>query len=168
MYSSPVIVPRQFEQVPGTVLVVEGASCVAACLSMGIAAIGRPTNRSARYIANYLRGREFIVVGEMDAKSSGAWPGRDGAEAVAKVLANELGRDIRWALPPDGAKDARSFVNGRKLDVRLKYEWRALGSPRQQSLHANFGASCPSQAALVSISVFISCRRIFSRKASIQ
>ena len=53
---------------------------------------------------------EIIVVGERDAKPDGRWPGRDGARSVAKELAKRLGREVRWILPPEGAKDMRSYL----------------------------------------------------------
>ena len=99
-----------------TVYLVEGASDVAACLDLGLAAIGRPGNTGgndqlSELLTNY-HGR-IIVVGERDKKENGTWPGREGAISTASKLANNLGRPIYWALPPGDAKDARVFLNAR-------------------------------------------------------
>lgn len=95
-----VVIPTDFHQHPGAKLAVEGASDVAACCAMGWAAVGRPSNRAgAAYLAELLDGGEVLVVGENDAKATGAWPGRDGAKAVAKQLAAQWREPVRWTLP---------------------------------------------------------------------
>jgi hypothetical protein len=82
---------------------------------MGLAGIGRPSaNAGVKHLAELLadipENRDIIVLGEVDAKSSGKWPGRDGAISVAEKLATELGRKVFWALSPDGAKDVRAWL----------------------------------------------------------
>lgn len=99
------------------VLIVEGASDVAACETQGIAAVGRPSNSSgADDLAKMLRGREILVVGERDQKPDGRWPGRDGAATVAKRIAAAWREPVFWTLPPDGSKDIRSWLRGRITD----------------------------------------------------
>lgn len=92
-------------------LIVEGASDVAACDAMGLRAVGRPSNAAgAEDLARLLDGETFIVVGENDAKETGAWPGRDGAKGVASRLAASMRQPTLWSLPPLPAKDARDFL----------------------------------------------------------
>ena len=79
------------------VLIVEDASDVAACFAMGLHAVGRPSNKAgAEQVNQLLKDQELIVVGENDAKETGAWPGRDGAEYVAKELADLRGMSVVW------------------------------------------------------------------------
>jgi hypothetical protein len=80
------IVPNNLHQSADPVLVVEGASDVAACIVLGVAAVGRPSNSSgAADLINLLDSRDLLIVGENDSKSSGAWPGRDGAKSVQRA-----------------------------------------------------------------------------------
>lgn len=104
-------VPEGFETNNSAVLVVEGASDVAACVALGINAIGRPSNTGGvEALAELLRDRrDVIVLGENDNKSDGRWPGRDGAVRVAQTLAQRWGRVVRWCLPPSDTKDVRAF-----------------------------------------------------------
>lgn len=105
------VVPANLHQLPDPVLVVEGASDVAACCAMGLAAVGRPSNvAGAEDAATMLEGRSTLVVGERDGKPGGAWPGRDGARAVARQLASRWGERVRWTLPPLDTKDVRAFL----------------------------------------------------------
>ncbi|WP_428386447.1 hypothetical protein [Mucisphaera sp.] len=94
----------------GPTLVVEGASDVAACNSMGLRAVGRPSNSAgAAFLDDYLEGEEILVVGENDRKADGSWPGREGAKTIASKLAGLWGKQVSWSLPPDGAKDIRAY-----------------------------------------------------------
>lgn len=97
------------------VLVVEGASDVAACATLGMLAVGRPSNvGGAEDLAVLLRGRDVLVVGERDGpRDDGRWPGREGAVSVAQKLADAWGRPVRWTLPPEGAKDVREWLRSR-------------------------------------------------------
>ncbi|VTT96536.1 Marine sediment metagenome DNA, contig: S01H4_S12337 (Fragment) OS=marine sediment metagenome GN=S01H4_48694 PE=4 SV=1 [Gemmataceae bacterium] len=105
----------------GPVLVPEGASDVLALHLCGVTAVGRPSNTGgaehlARLLAGLDPGRPVYVLGENDPKGDGSWPGREGAEAVAPRLAAALGRPVRVAFPPDGAKDCREWVRGLLAD----------------------------------------------------
>lgn len=94
----------------GECLIVEGATDVAACLTMGMRAVGRPScSGGAALLAAHLRGAEVMVVGENDQRG-GAWPGRDGAERLADQLREAWGCAVRVSLPPEGAKDVRAFL----------------------------------------------------------
>lgn len=98
----------------GPVFLVEGGSDTAALLSVGVNAIGRPSNLGgvqqivalARTLGRCTR---LIVVGERDEKPDGMWPGRQGAVATAERLTEELKRKVKWIMPP--AKDVRAWLN---------------------------------------------------------
>lgn len=103
----------------GPLLLVEGGSDTAAVLTMGLPAIGRPSNRGGvAHLAELLDGfdRDIIVIGEHDEKPDGRCPGRDGAISTATSLAKSLHRTIAWSMPPDGAKDSRSWLNDNGCD----------------------------------------------------
>ena len=108
--------PAAWSRGSGPILLVEGATDTAAALTMGLAAVGRPSNRGGiDHLAQLLRDvpadRPIVVVGERDQKPDGNWPGRDGAVSTATQLAKALHRAILWAMPPDMAKDTREFLN---------------------------------------------------------
>ena len=82
---------------------------------MRLAAVGRPSAKGGvDYLSELLEtvpeDRTVHVLGEFDPKPDGAWPGRDGAEYVARKLADALGRTIDMSLPPGGAKDVRVWL----------------------------------------------------------
>ena len=105
------VIPNNLHELPDPVLCVEGASDVAACVALGGAAVGRPSNRAGvAELAELLEGRSILVVGERDGKPGGAWPGRDGATAVAQQLASRWGEKVAWTLPPADAKDVRVWL----------------------------------------------------------
>ena len=106
------ILPGGWWSWTGSVVIPEGASDVAACLSRGIPAIGRPAAASAPGLAKLLANIPDIVpivFGENDQKHDGSWPGLNGANSVARQLAGALGRDISVAFPPAPHKDIRDF-----------------------------------------------------------
>ncbi|MFN0134988.1 MAG: hypothetical protein ACKVS9_02605, partial [Phycisphaerae bacterium] len=108
------VVPTTLAVGSGPVMIVEGASDVAACETLGIAAVGRPSNSGgAEMLARLLKGRAVMVVGENDQKDSGAWPGRDGAERIAQCMASEWAEPVSWTLPPSGSKDVRAWLGAR-------------------------------------------------------
>ena len=98
----------------GPILLPEGASDVAAAITMGLPAIGRSSATGgskllAKLLAKLPKDRDVIVVGEMDASHSGKWPGKEAAIKLAGKLAAALGRIVYWALPPKG-KDIREYL----------------------------------------------------------
>jgi hypothetical protein len=110
------IIPESLDDLPGPVLAVEGASDVAACLTLSIAAVGRPNNKAgADLLAQLLRDRadDVLIVGENDAKDNDNFPGRDGAIAVAQKCANAWKRPVRWSMPLEGVKDVREWQGDR-------------------------------------------------------
>lgn len=143
------IVSSGMHKLPDPVLAVEGATDVAACEALGLAAVGRMSNSGgSEQIAQMLRSREVIAVGENDQKPDGSWPGRDGPMGVASNLARAWRRPVAWTLPPPPAKDIRAWLNvqveegldladqdacaraGRQLlaELRAKAEYRLASS----------------------------------------
>lgn len=107
--------PAGWRENPGPVFVVEGPTDAAADTAAELSAVGRPSNSGgvsllAELFEDLDPGRDIIIVGENDRKDDGSWPGRDGAESVARGLALRLRRPILWALPPDGSKDVREWL----------------------------------------------------------
>lgn len=96
---------------PGVVLIVEGPSDVAACLTMGLAAVGRPSAKSGgAMLAELLSGQDVLVVGENDLKPDGTHPGLEGAQTIARQLAAARKQPVSYAMPPEGVKDARAWL----------------------------------------------------------
>jgi hypothetical protein len=125
-------VPLGWDQGDGPVLLPEGPSDTLALAALGLAAVGRPSNTGGvEYLAELLRDvphdREVVVLAEYDPKADGSWPGRDGARSTAAKLQDLLGRPIKWAMPPDKAKDARAWVQARKLDPTCADSWSVAG-----------------------------------------
>lgn len=119
-------VPIGWNMTPGMVVIPEGASDTMALTALGLAAIGRPSNLGGGdHLAAMLNGygfagddsRPVVILGENDAKPNGQWPGRDGAEAIARKLAEELRREVWIAYPPAGYKDVREYVTGHKAAI---------------------------------------------------
>jgi hypothetical protein len=122
-------------QYRGPVLIPEGASDVAALLSMGLCAVGRPSNQGGvLHLATMLAGvkRPFIVLAEQDEKPSRrgerpwcpvdcagcglCWPGKAGAMKTAQELGESFRKRVMFRFPPDGAKDVRAWVQTHGLD----------------------------------------------------
>ncbi len=111
-------IPNGWHDADGITLVVEGASDVAAAMTLGLRAIGRPSNTGGEaLLAKLLDGQEFLIVGENDKKDDGSWPGQTGAIAVATGIAKANGCPVRYAMPPIGTKDVRSFLNDPGVDI---------------------------------------------------
>lgn len=130
------------------ILAGEGASDVAACLTLGLCAVGRPNNRGGvPLLAALLEGRDILVIGENDQKPDGSWPGREGAEYVAAQLAKTWKRMVRWSLPPDGAKDIRSWLQQRNLNLADESVRRAAGRELLEALKRS--AMCVEPPSIV-------------------
>ena len=117
-----------------------------ACGTLGLAAVGRPNNRSAKHLAEMLDGRDVLVVGENDEKPDGSWPGRDGAVAVARSLAKTWGKPVRWTLPPEGTKDVRAWLNGRGVELEDRDALVAAGKELLEALEARVSTVTPPMA----------------------
>jgi len=107
------LLPRDSDFDPdGTLYLPEGASDVAALLSVGELAIGRPMALEPEavrfWLVELLRRFDYtgglVVVGDDDKA------GRRGAEKLARHLAESLRRMVRWGLPADGHEDVREQV----------------------------------------------------------
>lgn len=108
------LIPATLKDRSDPVLIVEGASDVAACECLQLAAVGRPSNAGgAAHLAKLLQGRDVLVVGENDQKEDGLWPGRDGALNVARRIASEWGTKTPWTLSPTESKDIRAWLQSR-------------------------------------------------------
>ena len=113
-------VPDGFERGLGPVLVVEGASDTVAATAIQLVAVGRPSAKGGvAHLVELLQddAREVLVVGEMDATQDGQWPGRDGAQYVARQLAGRLRQQVSWALQPRGVKGVRAWLNQEVRDA---------------------------------------------------
>jgi hypothetical protein len=112
------VIPSDFDESKGCILVVEGASDVAALHSLGLRAVGRPSNTGgADFLARLLKDYpDFIVLGENDKKPDGRFPGHEGMTSVSRALANALGRPVRAALPPQASKDVRQWLQARRRE----------------------------------------------------
>jgi len=123
----------------GPVLIPEGASDVAALMSMGLCAVGRPSNvggvlNLVALLTNVKR--KLIVLAENDAKPEKrgkrewcpancvgcghCFAGLFGAIQTASELGRAFQKRVEFRFPPDGAKDVRAWVqthglNGRKF-----------------------------------------------------
>ena len=103
--------PAGWREMSDPVLVVEGPSDVLAGRAVGLSVIGRPSNvGGADLLGQLCRHRQVIVLGENDRKGDGRWPGKEGAELVARRLEATLKRPVPVALPPNGIKDLRDWV----------------------------------------------------------
>ncbi len=114
-----------------TLLLPEGPTSVAALLTLGFDAIGRPANYGGvATILGYaarLRPARVLLVADNDERFNahlGAmqWPGREGAEAVAAGLAR-AGLAAGMVYPPAGVKDARAWLNGGATTADVRGFW---------------------------------------------
>ncbi len=136
---------------PGeAVLIVEGPSDVAAAITMGLTAVGKPNNLGgADHLAELLAphvaaGVPVLVLGENDRKADGQWPGREGAEKTAQALADAWGVPVSWALPPEGVKDLRDWMWESKPDVHDEQACAAIGRKILEEVRARAVAAAPS------------------------
>ena len=118
----------------GPVFLPEGATCAGALISVGLCAIGRPSNTGGtELLTELLRcvpdDRQIIVLGENDRRKHSelsrgvqqrhkpdcelclqCWPGWCGALQTAEKLRLSLCRDVGLSVPPENEKDARSWL----------------------------------------------------------
>jgi phage/plasmid primase-like uncharacterized protein len=121
-----------WEESTGPLLAVEGPTCALAGAALGMAVVGRPSNTGGvEPLAQLLRGlpaeRPLIVLGEYDPNDKGGWPGLEGAKKTAAALADRLGRNTSWCLPPEKAKDVRAWAIAQGLDPQRPELWNEAG-----------------------------------------
>jgi len=123
-HNSGLFYSRDFRDNSGCLFIPEGPSDVAAFLSAGLSAIGRPNNcGGADELRNILKPiigkRRVLVVGENDEKPDKrgiidgcpkdcegcgyCWPGKWGAKWTAHWLG------VPYVMPPEGIKDFRAY-----------------------------------------------------------
>lgn len=138
--------PDGWRDRPGALLIVEGPTDCVALTAAGLAAIGRPSNTGGvplltKLLRDWPTERGIVILGEIDKKPSGEWPGRMGAESTARQLAATLNRPVRWTLPPDDAKDVRHWLTHAD---RGKTPWPQRGRELLRFLEANAVTIDPS------------------------
>jgi len=91
------------------VIIVEGMSDTAVAMDLGFISVGRPSNLACMDIlADLVRSRQVVIVGENDKKADGKEPGKEGMIAAFQVL-KKVCRDIKMVMPPDHVKDLRAW-----------------------------------------------------------
>jgi hypothetical protein len=131
------------EPMTDILLIVEGASDVAAAFTMGLCAVGRPNNiGGSEMLAPLIRekvtdGVPVVVLGENDRKTNGLWPGRDGTLHIAEHLSRLLRQRIAWAMPLEGIKDLREWLWEAKPDVLNGEQCRTIGQKILDIVRAN-------------------------------
>jgi hypothetical protein len=96
----------------GPTLCVEGFTCTAAALSMGLSVVGRHScNGGGAALLELFQEHagQIVIMGERDPNGKG----EQGAKAIAKHLADGLNRTVYWSPPPESAQDTRGWLNTR-------------------------------------------------------
>lgn len=104
-----VTLPSGWDQSDQRLHICEGASDVAAAISCGMRAIGRPGLKSGfNDLAILLKNEqaEIVMVADNDAEGVG----RKGAKKLAQRLSNALQRPIQTKAPPPQYKDLREYL----------------------------------------------------------
>ncbi len=119
--------PTDWNARTGTAFVVEGSTDFLAMTAAGLLCVGRPSNcgglkHLAALFAEWVG--DFFIVGENDRKPNGDWPGLDGAQSLAKLLAAKLDRPVKWTLPPENVKDVREWLTA---EARGETPWPQRG-----------------------------------------
>jgi hypothetical protein len=105
------------------IFVPEGQSDTLAMMAMGLPAVGRPSaDGGVEHLTTLFSHPQFaadhkrwlVIVGDNDAKTTGAWPGRDGAMKTAQQVADNLNRKIYVAMSPPTFKDVREWLRYHK------------------------------------------------------
>jgi putative DNA primase/helicase len=95
----------------GPVLIVEGFSDTAAAMDLGFNAVGRPSNLACMdTLANLVRGRACVILGENDLKPDGTHPGKEGMTAAFQIVRGTC-TDVKMVMPPAHVKDLRAWVS---------------------------------------------------------
>jgi hypothetical protein len=104
------ILPSNWDQSDQPLYICEGGSDVAAAISCGMRAIGRPGLKSGfDDLAILLKDEPAEIVMVADNDSEGV--GRAGAEQLATRLSNALNKPIMTMAPPEQYKDLREYLS---------------------------------------------------------
>lgn len=94
---------------PHPILIVEGPTDVAAALSLGFEAVGKPSNTGGiAALLKLVHGRPVAIIGENDRKADGTWPGKTGMEKTFEAVRGVCPSAVK-VLPPADAKDLRNW-----------------------------------------------------------
>lgn len=94
----------------GPVLIVEGFSDTAAAMDLGFNGVGRPSNLACMdMLADLVRSRPCIILGENDRKADGKHPGKEGMLAAFQTIRRACS-DVKMLMPPEHVKDLRAWV----------------------------------------------------------
>jgi hypothetical protein len=126
--------PDWAKDIKRAILLPEGHSDVLALMTLGLAAIGRPSNKGGtEHLIPMLRGyalsgTPIVVLGENDERN-GKWPGREGVEITAPALAKAWKVNVLVAYPPGGIKikDVRQWLIAQRLDLSDQAACAAAG-----------------------------------------
>ena len=128
-----------WSEAEGPVFIVEGASDVAAGLTLGLCMVGRPSNTGGvEYLWKLLQkqNRRMVILAERDQKENPAhdpackccgqcFPGKFGAIQTSIRLSKKLERIVEWRFLPGKAKDLRVWLNEAGPDLENeKALWR--------------------------------------------
>jgi len=109
-----IYIPEGWNTGSGAVYLVEGASDTAAMIELGLSVLGRPSCAGGEFEFAEVHkdfDREIVVLGDRDeVKQDGSLPGQEGCQKTAKELTEMLGREVCWAIMPEGFKDPREFL----------------------------------------------------------
>jgi hypothetical protein len=111
--------PSMWRDRSGPLIIAHDRRNVMALIAARMAVVGFADSAAGiepllKLLADLPANRKIIVLGSNDGPTRGGWPGRDGAKELAEMLALQLHRAVRWALPPVGSRDAREYL----LDLR--------------------------------------------------
>lgn len=105
------------------IVIVEGMSDAAAAMSLGLVAVGRPSNVGGLGpLKKLVKGRSVIIVGEHDTKADGRSPGFEGMVATFTAL-KDVCPDAVMVLPPPEHKDLRAWYRSGELTASSFLEY---------------------------------------------
>lgn len=122
LITAGLIIPDNLDTTAGPIYCVEGYTDTIVLAALGLGVVGRDSNRGGvadlAKIANRYPARQLIIVGENDGRTKVVegiekfeWPGREGAEHVAKGVADLIKRPVFVVMPPKDAKDVRDWFH---------------------------------------------------------
>ena len=127
--AGPVLIESKYP-----LLIVEGATDVAAASDIGLVAVGRPNSQGGlSQLTGLVAGRAVVVLGENDAGA-----GRKGMDITAEVL-RPYARTVAKLMPPEGIKDLRQWTTRGGLDSKkfLGLIQTAYEAPTEENILAS-------------------------------